>query len=107
MQKASKGLRVFSLALVPSTSCSQELAPGKAPPEASVMLSLSYGSEKYQKKIFFGQNCHNSDGLTEPVHLEADVKQGTIQLKRDWFGFGFFFLVLPKYKKKRQVFFLK
>lgn len=30
------------------------------------------------------RSCHNSDGLTTPGHAEADVKQGTIQVKREY-----------------------
>lgn len=78
-----KNARVLPLALVPGTSCSQELASGKAPPEASVVLSLSYRREN-TRKIFFFLGCHNSDGLTEPVHLQVDVKRGTIQVKKDF-----------------------
>lgn len=55
MQTASKVLQVLPLALVPGTSCSQELESWKAPPEASVMLNLSYGSEKYQQYLFLSK----------------------------------------------------
>lgn len=30
------------------------------------------------------KSCHNSDELTKPGHPEADVKQGTIQVKREY-----------------------
>lgn len=44
------------------------------------------------------KSCHISDGLTEQGHPEADVKQGAIQVKREYVCFFNFAKICIKKK---------